>query len=213
MLKIDIVSDVACPWCIIGYSSLQAAIKELDQAVEITWKPFELNPDMPLEGQSYADYSRIKYHRTKEQAQANVQNVAQRGLEAGYEFKFTEDTRIYNTFDAHRLLFWAKEFGLQTQLKLALFDLNFKEGGNLSSHEALLKCAEAVGLDRDVAKTVLEQSLYADEVREEISWAHKNGIHSVPTFLFNDKYMVSGGQSKDTFVNFLEQMSAKAEQV
>jgi len=128
MLKIEIVSDVACPWCIIGYTSLQAAIKELDQPVDISWRPFELNPSMPLEGQTYADYSRTKYHRTEEQSKANLQNVTQRGLDVGYEFNFTENTRIYNTFDAHRLLYWAKEFDLQTQLKLALFDLNFKQG-------------------------------------------------------------------------------------
>jgi len=209
MLKIDIVSDVACPWCIIGYSSLQAAINELDQEVNITWKPFELNPNMPLEGQNYADYARTKYHRTKEQTKANVENVVQRGLDAGYEFNFNEDTRVYNTFDAHRLLYWAKEFDLQTQLKLALFDLNFKRGDNLSSHEALLACVEEVGLDRDTAKDVLTQSSYSDEVRAEIDWAHKNGIHAVPTFIFNDKHVVSGGQPKETFVHFLKQLNAR----
>jgi len=98
MLKIEIVSDVACPWCIIGYKGLEAALNELDQPSDITWKPFELNPDMSLEGQSYAEYSSTKYHRTKEQALANMENVRQRGLDAGYEFKFDDNTRVYNTF-------------------------------------------------------------------------------------------------------------------
>jgi len=209
MIKIEIVSDVACPWCIIGYSRLHAALNELGQEANITWKPFELNPGMPLAGQSYADYSRIKYHRSKEQAKANMANVAQRGVEAGYTFNFTEETRVYNTFDAHRLLYWAKEFGLQTQLKLALFDLNFKRGGNLSSHEALLACVEDVGLDRDAAKEVLTRPLYSDEVRAEIDWVHKKDIHSVPTFIFNDEHLVSGGQSKETFKHFLKQLNAR----
>lgn len=209
MLKIEIVSDVACPWCIIGYTSLQAAIKELDQPVDISWRPFELNPSMPLEGQTYADYSRTKYHRTEEQSKANLQNVTQRGLDVGYEFNFTENTRIYNTFDAHRLLYWAKEFDLQTQLKLALFDLNFKQGCNLSNHDVLVGCAEKVGLDPDAAKAVLEQSLYSDEVKTEIDWAHQNGIHSVPTFIFNDQHLVSGGQPKETFMRFLKQLNAQ----
>jgi len=211
MLKIDIVSDVACPWCIIGYQGLQAALNELDQPCEITWKPFELNPDMASEGQSYADYSSTKYHRTREQATANLENVRQRGLAAGYEFKFDDNTRVYNTFDAHRLLFWAKEFDLQTQLKLALFDLNFKQGRNLSDHSALLETVEQVGLDRDAAKEVLEQSLYADEVRAEIAWAHKQGFHSVPTFVFNDEHIIPGGQSKDSFKRFISQLNEMSE--
>jgi len=211
MLKIEIVSDVACPWCIIGFQGLQAALNELDQPCEIEWKPFELNPDMALEGQSYADYSSTKYHRTKEQAVANLENVRQRGLDAGYEFKFDDNTRVYNTFDAHRLLFWAKEFGLQTELKLALFDLNFKQGRNLSDHGALLETVEQVGLDRDAAKEVLVQSLYSDEVRAEIAWAHNEGFHSVPTFIFNGDHIIPGGQSKDSFKRFISQLYEMAE--
>jgi len=207
MLKIEIVSDIACPWCIIGYSSLQAAISELNKEVSISWKPFELNPDMPVEGRHYAEYSRTKYGRTDEQTKANMENITQRGLDAGYEFKFTDDTYVSNTFDAHRLLHWAREFGLQTPLKLALFDLNFKEGANLSSHDALLDTAEKVGLDRDAAKAVLEQSTYSDEVRAEINWARDHDIHGVPTFIFNDTHRVQGGQSKETFMRFLKQLS------
>jgi len=205
MLKIEIVSDVACPWCIIGYKGLEAALNELDQPSDITWKPFELNPDMSLEGQSYAEYSSTKYHRTKEQALANMENVRQRGLDAGYEFKFDDNTRVYNTFNA-----WAKEFGLQTELKLALFDLNFKQGRNLSDHGALLETVEQVGLDRDAAKEVLEQSLYSDEVRAEIAWAHKQGFHSVPTFVFNGEHIIPGGQSKESFKRFITQLNEMA---
>jgi len=201
MLKIEIISDVACPWCIIGYKGLEAALNELEQPCDITWKPFELNPDMAPEGQSYADYSSTKYHRTKEQAVANLEND---------EFKFDDNTRVYNTFNAHRLLFWAKEFGLQSELKLALFDLNFKHGRNLSDHGALLEAVEQVGLDRDAAKEVLEQSLYSDEVRAEIAWAHSQGFHSVPTFIFNEEHIIPGGQSKDSFKRFITQLNETA---
>jgi len=162
------------------------------------------------EGQSYAEYSSTKYNRTKEQAVSNLENVRQRGLDVGYEFKFDDNTRIYNTFDAHRLLFWAKEFGLQTALKLALFDLNFKQGRNLSDHGALLETVEQVGLDRAAAKEILEQSLYSDEVRAEIAWAHNQGFHSVPTFIFKGEHIVPGGQSKEAFKRFITQLSEMA---
>jgi len=159
---------------------------------------------------SYAEYSSTKYNRTKEQAVSNLENVRQRGLDVGYEFKFDDNTRIYNTFDAHRLLFWAKEFGLQTALKLALFDLNFKQGRNLSDHGALLETVEQVGLDRAAAKEILEQSLYSDEVRAEIAWAHNQGFHSVPTFIFKGEHIVPGGQSKEAFKRFITQLSEMA---
>jgi len=210
MLVVAIVSDVSCPWCIIGYTNLQAALDECHQSAEISWKPFELNPQMPRTGQAYADYSREKYYRTKAEATANLEHITRQGVDAGFEFNLSEHHRIYNTFDAHRVLYWAKEFGLQTQLKLALFDHYFKRSGDLSDHGALLDCAKKVGLDREAAATVLSEGIYSDEVSTELRWAHEHNIHSVPTFIFNDKQLVTGGRSKEAFVQILGQLNEHA---
>jgi len=207
--KISIISDVSCPWCVIGYRSLANAIEELglDDSVEITWLPFELNPNMPPEGQNRNDYLRKKYGLTLSQAAANRDNLIRRGKDVGYAFNFPENGRVYNTFDAHRLIHWAQEFDLQTPLKLALFDLFFQQQGNPSDENDLLQCVDIVGLDVEQAKQVLESNLYKDEVINALDFAYQNGISSVPAFIFNDQSLVSGGQPKETFINVLKALS------
>ena len=209
MHSIKIVSDVSCPWCIIGYQALQLAIIEsgLQDEVEINWKPFELNPTMSVEGQDRAEHIQQKYGLTVEQGIANRQNLINRGLELGYEFSFPEDGRVYNTFNAHRLIHWAAEFDKQTELKLSLFDLYFKEAGNPSSEADLLSCVESVGLDSALAKEVLNSERYTDEVRNDQHWNSQQGITAVPAFIFNDKFLVSGGQPKETFVKVFEELT------
>jgi len=208
-LKIDIVSDVSCPWCIIGYQSLNAAIEEagLKDSVELNWNPFELNPDMPDEGKAYEDYGRDKYGRSPEQAKASLQRVKDSAAAAGFPIDFPQDVRVYNTFNAHRLLHWAKEHGLQTELKLAFFRMYFQEHGNPSNKDDLLRCVGDVGLDVEKAKEILNSSLYENEVRAGLNFAHKNGIHSVPTYIFNNKHLVSGGQPKETFISVLKEVN------
>lgn len=204
-ISIQIVSDVSCPWCIIGYRALSLALDELNahEKVEINWLPFELNPTMPPEGQNRNDYIREKYGLTPEQGKANRDNLISRGAELGYAFNFPDDGRVYNTFNAHRLIYWAKEHNLQTQLKLALFDLFFQQQGNPSDNKDLLKCVEKVGLDNSLATQVLESDNYINEVRQELSFAKNNGISSVPAFIFENKYLISGGQPKEVFINAL----------
>lgn len=212
MHTIDIISDVSCPWCIIGYRSLESALTELNaqESVEISWRPFELNPDMPTEGQDRAEHIQQKYGLTKEQGKANRQNLIDRGLSVGYQFNFPENGRVYNTFNAHRLIHWAKEHNLQTELKLALFDLFFKQGGNPSNEDDLLGCVEQVGLSKDSAKDILDSEQFVKEVRADQQLGQQQGISSVPAFIFNNKYLVSGGQPKEVFINAIQELSKGA---
>lgn len=209
MYKVKIVSDVSCPWCIIGYQALQLAIAEsgLQSQVEIDWKPFELNPNMPAEGQDRAEYIQQKYGLSVEQGNANRQNIIDHGLALGYEFSFPASGRVYNTFNAHRLIHWASEFDKQTELKLSLFDLYFQQAGDPSNDDDLLNCVELLGLDKQAAQQVLNSDLYADQVRKDQQWNSQQGITAVPAFIFNDKYLVSGGQPKEVFINVFDQLA------
>jgi predicted DsbA family dithiol-disulfide isomerase len=167
-LKIDIVSDISCPWCIIGFKSLQTALKEIgpDIIANIEWQPFELNPQMPTEGQNITEHITQKYQISEQQAGQNREAIKQRGLSVGYEFGNREGGRIYNTFDAHRLLHWAKTQSKQTDLKLALFDLYFKDSGNPSAHDQLLKTVKSVDLDVIEAKQILDSDQFTADVRQ-----------------------------------------------
>lgn len=207
-ITLNIVSDVSCPWCIIGYRALSLALDELNahDDVEISWLPFELNPTMPPEGQNRNDYIREKYGLTPEQGQENRDNLIKRGTELGYTFNFPDDGRVYNTFNAHRLIHWAKEHGLQTQLKLALFDLFFQQQGNPSDHQDLLKCVKGIGLDHSRANEILGSDDYVNEVKQELSFAKKNGIDSVPAFIFENKYLISGGQPTEVFITAMNEL-------
>jgi len=208
MHTIDIISDVSCPWCIIGYNSLLSALEQLNakDTVKISWRPFELNPSMPAEGQDRAEHLQQKYGVTDQQAKVNRQNLVDRGLSVGYQFKFPENGRVYNTFNAHRLIHWANEHDLQTELKLALFDLYFKQAGNPSSDEDLLSCVEKVGLPKLQAKEILDSDKFAAEVRADQQLSQQQGISSVPAFIFNNKYLVSGGQPKEVFINAIQEL-------
>jgi len=210
--KIDIFSDVVCPWCIIGYQSLSAALDQsgLADQVELNWRPFELNPDMPIEGKSYKDYGRDKYGRSPEQAVSSLNHVVQSAASVGYEINFPDEPRIYNTFNAHRLLHWARESGFQTELKLAFFNLFFQEQGSFSEEEDLLNCVEKVGLNRKQAAEVLQSNEYSDIVKTELNVARQNGITSVPTYIFDNKYLVTGGQPVNTFIEVLNRVIEKS---
>jgi len=206
--KIDIFSDVVCPWCIIGYQSLSAALDQsgLTDKVDLNWLPFELNPDMPVEGKSYLDYGRDKYGRSPEQAAASLDHVVKSAASVGFDVVFPDEPRIYNTFNAHRLLHWARESGLQTELKLAFFSLFFQEQGSFSDEEELLNCVKKVGLSRERAAEILQSNEYSDAVKTGLNFAHQNGITSVPTYIFDNKYMVTGGQPANTFIEVLNRV-------
>ncbi|WP_158768615.1 DsbA family oxidoreductase [Paraglaciecola sp. L1A13] len=212
-LKIDIVSDVSCPWCIIGYKALDEALGKLEGKVvaDITWQPFELNPNMPPEGQEIVEHITEKYGISVEQSEQNREMIKQRGLEVGYAFGNRGGGRIYNTFDAHRLLHWAEDEGKQTELKLALFDLYFKQSGDPSDHAQLLAVVESVGLDKDAAKAILDSDKFTQEVREAQQLYQANGISSVPAVIVNNKHLISGGQPVAVFEQALAQIAQEAE--
>lgn len=206
-LKIDFISDVSCPWCIIGLRALDQALEHLGDEVhaQIHFQPFELNPKMGPEGQEIFEHISEKYGSTREQYQANAENIRQRGAELGFVFKPGE-RRIFNTFDAHRLLHWAELEGKQQALKEALFTAYFSQHADVSSHKTLADVAQKVGLDRVRAEAILASGEFSAEVRElEQLWVSR-GVSSVPTIVFNDQYAVSGGQPVDVFVGAIRQI-------
>jgi predicted DsbA family dithiol-disulfide isomerase len=208
-LKIDIVSDVSCPWCIIGYKGLEQALTELqdDIQADIRWQPFELNPQMPKEGQEITEHITQKYGISTQQADNNREMIKQRGLDVGYAFGQRGGGRIYNTFDAHRLLHWVESQNKQTELKLALFDLYFKQGGDPSDHQQLLDVVKTLGLDAKAAQDVLESEQFIQEVRAAQQHFQSAGITSVPAVIVNDKHLISGGQPAAVFAQALKQIA------
>jgi predicted DsbA family dithiol-disulfide isomerase len=211
-LKIDIVSDVSCPWCIIGYQALNQALTNLapETEADITWQPFELNPQMPKEGQDITEHITQKYGITVEQSEQNRAAIRDRGLSVGYEFGNRGGGRIYNTFDAHRLLHWAHELGKQTELKLALFDLYFQQSGNPSDHQQLLSVVENLGLDVAEAKHILVSDKYTADVRKQQQFYQSVGVSSVPAVIVNDKHLISGGQPTEVFEKVLKQIAEES---
>ncbi|BEU95333.1 DsbA family oxidoreductase [Acidovorax sp. DW039] len=210
-LKIDFVSDVSCPWCIIGLQALEQAATRLQGSValDMHFQPFELNPQMGPEGQDIGEHLQQKYGATPEQSQKNREAIAARGAELGFTFNMGQRSRIYNTFDAHRLLHWAEPSGKQLALKKALFAAYFTHGQNPGDHEVLVHAAQEVGLDGAQARTVLASDQYADEVREKEQFYLQNGIHSVPAIIVNERHLIQGGQPVEVFEQALRQIAAQ----
>lgn len=208
-LKIDFVSDVSCPWCIIGLSSLQQAIDSLagEIAVDLHFQPFELNAAMPAEGQDLNEHLHEKYGLTPAQLAQNQAALRARGEEVGFVFNMDKRSRIYNTFDAHRLLHWAGLEGKQPALKRALFSAYFTEGENPGAHDVLLRLAGEVGLDAVRARQILDSDAYAAEVRQQESFYQRQGIHSVPSIIINDRHLIQGGQPAEVFAQALRQIA------
>lgn len=213
-LKIDFVSDVVCPWCAVGLSSLQTALKQLDGEVEVDlhFQPFELNPQMAPEGEDVTEHLAQKYGSTPEQAAAAREAIRQRGAAVGFTFNMAQRSRIYNTFDAHRLLHWAHVQDAsghqQMALKQALLKAYFTDGRNPSDQAVLVDVAASVGLDAQQVQTVLESHQFADEVRAQEQFYTSHGIHSVPSVIINDQHLISGGQPPEVFAQALRQIAA-----
>ena len=210
-MKIDFVSDVSCPWCVIGLGGLEEALQQVGDLVEaqIHFQPFELNPDMPPEGQNIVEHVGQKYGASPQQSAANRAAIHARAAEVGFTMKTHDQSRIYNTFDAHRLLHWAGIVGGQERLKRALFDAYFTQGQSPADHEVLAAAAQAAGLDADAAREVLASGRYADEVRAaERHWISA-GINSVPAVIINDRYLISGGQPAAAFEKAIRSIAAE----
>jgi len=206
-LQIDIVSDVMCPWCVIGYQQLAAALKATDTPYEIRWHPFELNPNMPTEGQNITEHLAEKYGSTKAQSDANRERLTQMGAELGFEFCYADEMRMHNTFNAHQLLHWADLQDRKHDLKMALFSAHFTHGRNLSDHDVLADVAIEIGLDRAEALAVLTDQRFAAEVRQaEQHWINQ-GIQGVPAMIFNQRHLVTGAQGIENYTLILEQLA------
>ena len=208
-IKIDFVSDVSCPWCAIGLQSLQTALHRLDAELEpsLTFQPFELNPQMVAEGEDITEHLHKKYGSTPEQAAAARENIRARGEALGFTFNIDKRGRIYNTFNAHRLLHWAQGEGKQAALKKALLTAYFTDGENPSDPALLVRVAASVGLDASRAQAILDSDEFAEEVRAQESFYQQAGIHSVPAIILNDQHLISGGQPPEVFEQALRQIA------
>lgn len=214
-IRIDFVSDISCPWCIIGLRGLEIALERLGNAVEadIHFQPFELNPAMAPEGENIVEHIGRKYGATPEQSAANRANIRERAASVGFTMAMTDTSRIYNSFDAHRLLHWAGIEGRQTALKHALFDSYFTNGEDISDHDVLIATAARAGLDVEQARALLSSDLYAAEVREAERLWQGRGIQSVPAIVIDNRYLISGGQPPESFEQALRQIAAEPVQV
>ena len=213
-LKIDFISDVSCPWCAIGLAALEQALEQLDGEVqaELRFQPFELNPQMPPGGQDVTEHLTQKYGSTPEQQSASREAIRLRGESLGFTFRREGRGRIYNTFDAHRLLHWAEKHGPagQRALKKALLGAYFTDGKSPEQHEVLLGAVAQAGLDVEQARAVLGSDAHAAEVREREKFYLDNGIHAVPAVIINGRHLIQGGQPVEVFEQALRKIAAEA---
>ncbi|WKB81903.1 DsbA family oxidoreductase [Cellulophaga lytica] len=207
-IKIDLVSDVVCPWCVIGYKRLEQAIKELDIAdkIEIEWQPFELNPNMPAQGQDVEEHITEKYGSTPEQQKESQERMTDFGAELGFKFDYFKGMRMANTFDAHILLDYAKTNGKQTELKMRLMNAFFGERKDVSNRDILKQELEAVGLSATKAFTLLDNEELRTKVRSEENYWKSLGVNSVPTVVFNRKSALTGAQPVAVYKQVLNEL-------
>ena len=206
-LRIDFISDVVCPWCVVGYRQLEQALKSTATDYEIHWHPFELNPDMPAEGQNLREHLAEKYGSTPEQSQENRARLTDLGASLDFRFAFFDEMRMVNTFDAHRLIHWAEMKGLGHALKQALFAAYFSEQRDVSDAAVLVDVAEKAGLDATEARAVLDGQRYAAEVRQQENIWIQNNIRGVPAIIFDNKHLVTGAQGVENYTRILTQLA------
>lgn len=213
-LKIDFVSDVTCPWCAVGLGALEQALQNLQGTVsaELHFQPFELNPQMAPEGQDASEHLTQKYGSTPAQQAQIRETIRQRGAEVGFTFKTEGRGRVWNTFDAHRLLHWSDAEGAPGQqhaLKNALLAACHTRAENMASHEVLAAVAESVGLGGARVRAILASDEFAAQVREREQFYTGQGIRSVPAVIINDRHLISGGQPASVFEQALRQTAAE----
>lgn len=211
-VQIDIVSDIACPWCAIGYARLEKAMEELKGEMDfnIEWHAFELNPDPSGDGEPILQALSQKYGRSPEEMQATQANMMEIAAGLGLNFDKLQERYTRNTFDAHRLVKWAGEQGKQTEMKMACFDAYFGHAENISDADVLVKCVEAIGLDGNAAREILASDRYADTVREDEARYQQAGVSAVPAYIVNQKYLVSGAQEPDTLIGAFREITSES---
>jgi len=214
-IKIDFISDIGCPWCAVALGTLEQAMEHLkDQAeFEIHFEPFELNPQMMVGGENAIDYLGKKYGLSEQQVKTNQTKIWERAAAAGFNFHPEGRKKIYNTFDAHRLLYWAgHEHGLASQLDLKreLFNTYFCLAADFDKRENLLEAVQRAHLDQSVASKVLEEGLFAKEVKAQEAYYHSQGVNAVPNLILNSKYSLQGAQPLEILEASLKEVIAEA---
>ena len=209
LLKVDLVSDVVCPWCIIGYKRLEKAMQTFGDVVtfDLYWHPFELNPAMPEGGENLREHLAKKYGTTLEDSRAARKRLTALGAELGFTFNYYDEMLMYNTFKAHQLLHWAKKYDRQTELHMQLFSAYFSEQKAVDKTQVLLESVAQVGLESDEAREVLDSGLYANDVKNiETEWIRR-GVRAVPAIIFNEQNLISGAQSIAIFKAQIEKLT------
>jgi len=208
-LRIDFVADIVCPWCAIGLAALEQALARTRGEVEadIHFQPFELNPELGAGGEELVGYLQRKYGMSAEQVTANQEAIRLRGEALGFRFDMERRVRTYNTFDAHRLVYWAAEAGRQRELEHALLRAYFTEGRDVSDHATLAEIAGSIGLPADRAGGILASDAYASDVRTMEQFFLQHGIQAVPATIIERKHLVSGGQPVEVFEQALRQIA------
>lgn len=210
-IKIDIISDVVCPWCIIGYRRLEKAIFELgiEERVDIEWHPFELNPHMPAQGEEIVGHMSDKYGMTRDESIHTLSNMSDVGAEVGFKFDFFDGMKMVNTRDVHILLDYAKGFGKQTELKIRLFEAFFSERKDVSDRQVLARELQAVGLEGEEALVTLNDEKIRERIFTRESYWHGMGVTSVPTMVLNQSGVLKGAQSIDAYKQVLDGLNNK----
>ena len=212
-LHIDFVSDISCPWCAVGLASLLQAISQVtDVDVDVHFQPFELNPNMPAGGQNSMAHIAAKYNIGFDEVTRNRERIRERGRELGFAFNLDQESRVYNTFNAHRLLHWAGTLAASEQmaLKWNLLKAYFSDNEDVSDRETLARIASDSGLDAIQAIDILDSDRYADDVRASQAYFRERGIQSVPAIIIDNQHLISGGQPPEVFERALRELGKGA---
>ena len=207
-INVDIISDVMCPWCVVGYKRFEQALKELgvEDKFQITWHPFELNPDIADEGEELLSHLSRKYGMSLEQAKDTQNKFKDSFAEVGFPFEYQEGRRMLKTLDAHVLLDFAKKSGKQTELKLALFKAYFAESKDVSKREVLEEVVKSVGLDSKKAMEKLDEPDSRGNIKDKEMYWLQRGINSVPTMVFNQTSMISGAYPVESYKQIISDL-------
>ncbi|NRB02254.1 MAG: DsbA family oxidoreductase [Rhodobacteraceae bacterium] len=205
-LRVDIVSDVVCPWCVIGYHQLAHAANATVVAIDVHWHPFELNPNMVQEGENLREHLAAKYGTTPEGSRKARARLTEMGAALGFTFNYADDMRMVNTFRAHQLIDWAEDQGRAHDMKLALFAAFFTQREDLNNVDVLADVAASIGLDRDTVGAMLESGERAESVRKKERFWTSRGVTGVPAMIFNHQHLVTGAQGEETYTNILNQL-------
>ncbi len=207
MVRIDIASDVVCPWCIIGYKQLETALRETGTRSEVHWHPFELNPQLPEEGEDLQQHLALKYGTTPEDSRKARARLTEMGAQLGFRFNYADDMKMVNTFRAHQLVHWARTQDREHEMTMALFEAFFTKRQNVNDIDVLAETAAGIGLPRDEAMAVLTDARFATAVRSAEHFWLGRGIQGVPAMIFNQKYLVTGAQGVESFTSILRKLA------